>query len=96
MVVFAGPPFVRLTDSSNNCSVPLIDMINVMIIVGFRSGTVIFQKVFQPYFAMVVSGLQGNHAESVRGVYCTGAPFLAETVSNILVWNDGVCSGKAC
>ena len=48
MVVFAGPPFVRLTDSSNNCSVPLIDMINVMIIVGFRSGTVIFQKVFHP------------------------------------------------
>ena len=44
MVVFAGPPFVRLTDSSNNCSVPLIDMMKVMIIVGFRSGTVIFQK----------------------------------------------------
>ena len=29
IVVLAGPPFVRLTDSSNNCNVPLIDMIDI-------------------------------------------------------------------
>ena len=49
MVEFAGPPFVRFMDSSNSCKVPLMDMMKVMIIVGFRSGTVIFQKVFHPF-----------------------------------------------
>ena len=44
MVERPGPPFVRLTDSSNSCSVPLIDMIAVMTMVGRRSGTVIRKK----------------------------------------------------
>ena len=42
--VFAGPPFVRLTDSSKSCNVPLVDMIAVNRIVGFKSGTVILKK----------------------------------------------------
>ena len=48
MDVFAGPPFVKFTDSSKSCNVPFIDMIKVMIIVGLKSGTVICQNVFQP------------------------------------------------
>lgn len=55
MVVLAGPPFVRFTDSSNNCNVPLIDMITVMIMVGFRSGTVIFQNVFHPFAPSILA-----------------------------------------
>ena len=43
MDVFAGPPFVRFTDSSNSCNVPLVDMIAVNRIVGFNSGTVKFR-----------------------------------------------------
>ena len=49
MVVLAGPPFVRFTDSSNSCRVPLMDMINVMMIVGLSSGTVMPQKVSHPF-----------------------------------------------
>ena len=48
MVEYAGPPCVKFTDSSNNCKVPLIDMITVITMVGIKSGTVIFQKVFHP------------------------------------------------
>lgn len=55
IVVLAGPPFVRLTDSSNNCNVPLIDMIKVMMIVGFNSGTVILQNVFQPFAPSILA-----------------------------------------
>ena len=44
-VEFAGPPPVKLTDSSNNCNVPLIDMIVVSKIVGRNSGIVIFLKI---------------------------------------------------
>ena len=42
MVDFPGPPAVRLTDSSNSCKVPDVDMIAVRRIVGFNSGIVIF------------------------------------------------------
>ena len=48
IVAFAGPPFVRFTDSSKSCNVPFIDMIVVITIVGLRRGTVIDQKVLQP------------------------------------------------
>ena len=44
-VEFAGPPPVKLTDSSNSCSVPLIDIIVVSRIVGRKSGIVIFRKI---------------------------------------------------
>ncbi|WP_436714199.1 extracellular solute-binding protein, partial [Faecalibacterium prausnitzii] len=42
IVAFAGPPAVRLTDSSNSCKVPLMDMMAVITMVGISSGTVIF------------------------------------------------------
>ena len=48
IVELAGPPAVRFTDSSNSCSVPLMDMMPVMTITGRSSGTVIVQKVCQP------------------------------------------------
>ena len=48
IVAFAGPPAVRLTDSSNSCKVPLMDMMADITMVGISSGTVIFQNVCQP------------------------------------------------
>ena len=44
-VEFAGPPPVKLTDSSNSCNVPLIDIIVVSKIVGRSSGIVILRKI---------------------------------------------------
>ena len=38
-------PFVRFRDSSNSCSVPLVEVIVVSRIIGFNSGTVILKKV---------------------------------------------------
>lgn len=45
MDAYAGPPFVKFMDSSNNCNVPFVDMIAVNKIVGFNSGTVILKNV---------------------------------------------------
>ena len=45
MDAYAGPPFVKFIDSSNNCNVPFVDMIAVNKIVGFNSGTVILKNV---------------------------------------------------
>ena len=47
MLAFEGPPFVRLTDSSNSCSVPFVDIIAVRSMVGLSSGMVIFKKVWK-------------------------------------------------
>ena len=47
IVAFAGPPLVRLTDSSNNCNVPFVDMIAVSKIIGFKSGMVIFLSIWK-------------------------------------------------
>ena len=44
-VDFPGPPFVRFRDSSNSCRVPLVDVMVVSRMVGFRSGTVILKNV---------------------------------------------------
>ena len=40
MVALPGPPAVRLTDSSNSCSVPEVDMMAVSRMVGFSRGIV--------------------------------------------------------
>ena len=42
IVDLPGPPPVKFIDSSNNCNVPDVDIIAVIRIVGFKSGTVIF------------------------------------------------------
>lgn len=42
MVDLPGPPEVRLTDSSNNCNVPEVDIIAVNRMVGLNKGMVIF------------------------------------------------------
>ena len=36
MVELAGPPLVKFTDSSNNCRVPLVDIMAVSRMVGFK------------------------------------------------------------
>lgn len=50
IVALAGPPFVRFTDSSNNCKVPFVDIIAVNKIVGFSNGTVILKNVLIEMF----------------------------------------------
>ena len=45
MVELAGPPPVRFTDSSKSCSVPLVDIIAVSKIIGYKSGMVIFLSI---------------------------------------------------
>ena len=47
MVELAGPPPVRFTDSSNSCNVPLVDIIAVSKIIGFKSGMVIFLSIWK-------------------------------------------------
>ena len=42
IVAFAGPPLVRLTDSSNNCNVPFVDMIAVSKSSALKAGWLFF------------------------------------------------------
>lgn len=41
MVALAGPPFVIFIGSSNNCSVPMVELIVVNKIIGFSNGNTI-------------------------------------------------------
>ena len=103
MVLFAGPPFVRFMDSSNSCKVPLMDIINVMIMVGFRSGTVIFQQSIANTFlylitqvpimlvlAILLAQLLNNRDLKFKGFFrtCVFLPCATSLVSYSLIFRS--------
>ena len=56
IVDLPGPPLVRFKDSSNNCSVPLVEVMVVSRMVGFNNGMVILKKVCRGLAPSILAG----------------------------------------
>ena len=53
MVDFPGPPFVRFRDSSNSCSVPLVEVIVVSRIIGYAAAMSILILIMVAILALI-------------------------------------------